>query len=172
MASKILLALVLTCSLNAAGSIKDRPQRLLLLSFTLQEQPAALTARFGSQPAIAERSGMQQWTFEGAEHDHGRSQATCDGRPEWTANFSLDGQLRSIVHQPEQPLPVAALFPAARSHWVELQPGYGLIVRRLDAKRILIAPAPQGVSQLDQVILIRPDAALALYPVLADLLKK
>ena len=156
-----------------------------LLEFTLDESDQQLLARFDRPPQVARGKGFFVLQFHAmapiviedklpVEWLANANQAACDGKYSYTAFFSADGILQSVLHQPDRRLRIEYLFPSGTYKDFEVKNAAGLAfryrVRKLTGDRLLVATLYQAeVKYIDQAILVRAAHLASSFPLLTHL---
>src|SRR5438045_1006840 len=129
-----------------------------LLEFKLTESDQKLAAQFDRAPQVARGEGYYVLQFhamapkvieEGLQVDWvENANAACDGKFAYSAYFTADGQLQSILHQPDRRLPIAYLFPESSYRDYEVTNSAGIRfryrVRKVDGERMLLTTLYQS----------------------------
>jgi hypothetical protein len=171
--------------LAAVLAAEELTPRHPLLEFTLDESDQQLLARFDRPPQVARGKGFFVLQFHAmapiviedklpVEWLANANQAACDGKYSYTAYFTADGILQSVLHQPDRRLPIQYLFPSGTYRDYEVKNAVGLAfryrVRKLKGGRLLVATLYQAeVKYIDQAILLRASHLGSSFPMLAAL---
>lgn len=182
-----MLVFALAAILAAEAVPKDGSPRHPLLDFTLNETDQQLLKQFDRPPQVARGQNYFVLQFHAlaptiVEKDlpvewlANTNNAACDGKFAYTAYFNGDGQLQSILHQPDRHLPANYLFPSGTYKDYEatnsVKVKFRYRVRSLPGDRILVTTFYQDNPKfLDQVVLVRRNQLPAAFPLLAPLLK-
>ena len=156
-----------------------------LLEFTLDESEQQLLARFDRAPQVARGKGFFVLQFHAlspiviedqlpVEWLANGNSGACDGKYSYTAFFTADGKLQSVLHQPDRRLPIHYLFPQGTYKDYEAKNAVGIVfryrVRTLPAGRLLVTTLYQtDVKFIDQAIVVRGSQLAASFPLLAPL---
>ncbi len=139
-------------------------------------------ARFDRPPQTARGRGYQMLLFHalapvsiepGLPLDWATAVATasCEGKYAYSFYINDDGQIQSVLHQPDRPLALGYFFPVGKYRDYEVANASGFKfryrVRKMDSGLLLVATLLQADAKLmDQVVLIRESALLAAFPLL------
>lgn len=140
-----------------------------LLRLTLRETRRDLVFRFAAAPEVVVKPGYALWQFHelpdrGVRRPRTSEAESCDGQFPWVFSVDREGELRSVVYRPAQPISARDLFPPELSFHA-----MGMLVRKLPGDLVMLAPATsREIERLDQVILLRRSAITHLYPGLAS----
>lgn len=153
-----------------------------LLEFQLDETPQQLMTRFDRPPQTARGRGYQLLLFHalapvsiepGLPLDWATAVATasCEGKYAYSFYVSDDGQIQSVLHQPDRPVPLGYFFTLGkfRDYAVSRSSGFTFRyrVRTLENGLLLVATLLQPDAKvIDQVVLIRKSALTAAFPLL------
>lgn len=156
-----------------------------LLEFTLDESDQQLLARFDRPPQVARGKGFFVLQFHAlapivieeklpVEWLANASSAACDGKYSYTAFFTADGKLQSMLHQPDRRLPIQYLFPSGTYQDYEVTNAAGMAfryrVRKLTGGRLLVTALYQAeVKYIDQAVVVRATHLASSFPQLAAL---
>jgi len=117
---------------------------VLLLSLTLNESPAWLTAHLGTNPEVRKGAAHRVYEFH-TEREH-----DCNSSPEWTFYYDADGRLLSATLNAELN---RTEFPLRFSHG-----GATVLVKLLPGNRVLFAPVVKDAGDPGQLVLMRREA--------------
>ena len=178
-----MLALLVSLFVAAEAVTADSSPRHPLLDFTLNETDQQLLKQFDRPPQIARGKGYFVMQFHAlvprvveadlpVEWLANSNGSACDGKYSYTAYVGSDGQIQSILHQPDRKLPIHYLFPAGSYADFEVTNSAGISfryrVRKLTGNRVLVATLYQtGIKFIDQVVLVKTTAVAAAFPLLA-----
>ena len=174
---------MITAILMLALAAETSPSpRHPLLEFTLNETPQQLMARFDRPPRTSSGRGYQMLLFHalapvsiepGLPIDWAAAVATasCEGKYAYSFYIRDDGQIQSVLHQPDRAVPLGYFFPAGKYRDYEVSNASGFKfryrVRKMDNGLLLVATLLQPDTKLlDQVLLIRETAIVAAFPLL------
>lgn len=176
----------LLAALLAAETVKPAVSpRHPLLEFTLDESDRQLLARFDRPPQVARGKGFFVLQFHAlapivieeklpVEWLANANSAACDGKYSYTAFFTADGMLQSVLHQPDRRLPIQYLFPSGTYRDYEVQNAVGVAfryrVRKLTGGRLLVTTLYQAeVKYIDQAVVVRATHLASSFPLLSAL---
>ncbi len=97
--------------------------------------------------------------------------SSCEGKYAYSFYISDGGQIQSVLHQPDRPVPLGYFFPVGKFRDYEVRNSSGYTfryrVRTLENGLLLVATLLQPDAKLmDQVVLIRVSALTAAFPLL------
>lgn len=130
-------AAVLLMAAMVGGQDSSPPESIL--RFQLTETPESVLRTLGGGASIVHLKGLDLYEFRRADED-------SEEEPDWRFTFQLPNKrLVVVTRNYESPIDVMRLFPGNESELKlypdKEKPTLSLLVRKLDSRRLLLAPA-------------------------------